>query len=72
MISTPDRQHAVALIEEAHRAGARLSRACAELGIDVRTHQRWTQGSRWSLLPDRLSLMILPSSSIQCLFRPNK
>jgi hypothetical protein len=42
MISAPDRQPAVALIEEAHRAGARWSRACAEIGIDVRTHQRWT------------------------------
>ena len=44
MISTPDRQHAIALIEEAHGAGARWSRACAEVGIDVRTYQRWTAG----------------------------
>lgn len=42
MISAPDRQQAVALLEEAHRAGARWSRACAEIGIDVRTHQPWT------------------------------
>lgn len=44
MISTPDRQQAVALSEAAHRAGARWSRACAEVGIDVRTYQRWTAG----------------------------
>jgi transposase InsO family protein len=44
MISAPDRQQAVALLEEAHRAGARWSRACAEIGIDVRTYQRWTAG----------------------------
>ena len=42
MSSTPDRQHAMALIEEAHRAGARWSRACAEGGIDVRPYPRWT------------------------------
>ena len=45
MISTPDRQHAMALIEEAHRAGARWSRACAEVGIEVRTYQRWSAGA---------------------------
>lgn len=44
MISPSDRQQAVVLIEEAHRAGARWSRACAEVGIDVRTYQRWTAG----------------------------
>ena len=45
MISAPDRQQAVALIAEAHRAGARWSRACVEVGIDVRTYQRWTAGA---------------------------
>ena len=43
MISSPDRHHAVALITEAHQAGARLHRACAELGIAVRTYRRWTR-----------------------------
>ena len=41
MISAPDRRQAVGLIREALRRGARLKRACAELGIDVRTYQRW-------------------------------
>lgn len=44
MISTPDRQQAVALSEAAHRAGARWSRAGAAVGSDVRTYQRWTAG----------------------------
>ena len=42
MIRPADRQQAVTLIDEAHRTGARLSRACAELGLTVRTYQRWT------------------------------
>jgi hypothetical protein len=33
MISTPDRQRAIALIEEARARGARLEAACRELGI---------------------------------------
>lgn len=43
MISPTDRQQAVALITEAQRAGARLAAACAELGLDLRTYQRWTR-----------------------------
>ncbi len=45
MISALDRRQTVTLIEEARQAGACLAGACAELGIDVRTYQRWTQGS---------------------------
>jgi putative transposase len=45
MISALDRPQRVTLIEEARQAGARLAGACAELGIDVRTSQRWTQGN---------------------------
>ena len=44
MISTPDRQRAIALIEEARAQGARLEAACRELGITARTYQRWTRG----------------------------
>ncbi len=44
MSSTPDRQQAVELIDEARQAGARLEPACQELGIDARTDQRWTRG----------------------------
>ena len=41
MISIPDRQEAVALIDEAVAAGARLAPACEELGISGRTYLRW-------------------------------
>lgn len=43
MISTPDREEAVKLIDEAVVAGARRHKACEELGVSVRTVQRWTQ-----------------------------
>jgi transposase InsO family protein len=42
MIALEDRQQMVAWITEAHGAGARLEPACALVGIDVRTLQRWT------------------------------
>jgi len=41
MISTPDRQRAFELIEEAVAAGARCCRACQELSLSVRTFRRW-------------------------------
>jgi transposase InsO family protein len=44
MISASDRQIAVELIEEAVAAGARKRLACEELGITVRTLQRWVRG----------------------------
>jgi len=43
MISTQDRRDAVALIDEAVAAGARKAKACAALGLSVRTVQRWTR-----------------------------
>ena len=42
MTSTPDRQEIVALIDGAMAAGARQAAACAELGLNARTLQRWT------------------------------
>lgn len=44
MTSLPDRQHAVALIQEAQCSGARLKPACAILNVSLRTYQRWLQG----------------------------
>lgn len=41
MISVPDRQQAISLIEEAVLAGAREHKACQEIGISQRTLQRW-------------------------------
>ena len=43
MISASDRKQAVELIEEAVDQGARRYRACEEMGITVRTLQRWTR-----------------------------
>jgi putative transposase len=42
MISTPDREHTVSLINEATASGARKHLACKEAGINLRTYQRWT------------------------------
>ncbi len=43
MISLADRQKAIHLIEVATASGARKFRACEELGITVRTYQRWIE-----------------------------
>ena len=43
MISTPHRQTAVVLINDAITAGARRPKACAELEISDRTLRRWTK-----------------------------
>jgi len=43
MIGAPDRQRAVSLIKDTVDAGARTAIACAEMGISMRTYQRWTQ-----------------------------
>lgn len=43
MIGAPDRSRAVRLIEETMEAGARKASACREMGISVRTLQRWTR-----------------------------
>jgi len=45
MTSLPDRQQAVALIEDAQSNGARLTKACALLNVSVRTYQRWSSDS---------------------------
>ncbi|WP_434782948.1 IS3 family transposase [Ferrovum myxofaciens] len=41
LISSPDRQSMVLLIEEAVESGARCEEACKVAGIDIRTLQRW-------------------------------
>lgn len=43
MISAPNRQLAVELINEARDSGARLKPACDVLNISDRTYQRWTK-----------------------------
>tara|TARA_R110002124_G_scaffold131309_2_gene293568 strand:+ start:379 stop:1440 length:1062 start_codon:yes stop_codon:yes gene_type:complete len=46
MISTPHRQTAIALIEDAVTAGARRTEACAEMAFSARTLRRWTAGGQ--------------------------
>ena len=48
MIVLSERQQIVSWIEEAHAAGARRNRACALLGITLRTLQRWRQSGEVS------------------------
>jgi putative transposase len=58
MISASDRGRAVSLIEEVCGAGARRGRACAELGVSVRTYQRWT--SQGAVQADRRPCAVRP------------
>lgn len=44
MIALEDRQQMTSWIHEAQAAGARRAPACALLGIDARTLQRWQAG----------------------------
>ena len=41
MITSDLRQMAISLLNQAVKAGARLFKACAIIGISVRTYQRW-------------------------------
>ncbi|MFL9915135.1 IS3 family transposase [Paraburkholderia fungorum] len=43
LISSPDRDEAMQLINEAVQQGACRARACEQLGVNVRTVQRWRQ-----------------------------
>ena len=43
MISASDRKEALRLIDEATDAGARINKACEELGISERTYYRWVK-----------------------------
>ena len=43
MINVPDRLLCISLIREAVQSGCRLEKACAELGLSVRTFQRWVR-----------------------------
>ncbi len=46
MTSYPERQKLVGWINEAVTAGARKRQACEEVGLSLRTLQRWTQGGK--------------------------
>jgi putative transposase len=59
MISASDRHRAVELIAVAHQAGARRHQACQQLGLTLRTVQRWTTGER--MRPDGRPLARRPT-----------
>jgi len=41
MIPFPDRQRTLSVVEETVKGGARRAQVCAELGVSIRTVQRW-------------------------------
>ncbi|QVK17375.1 helix-turn-helix domain-containing protein [Mycoplasmatota bacterium] len=45
LISATDRKKAISLIREAVDNGARQEKACEEIGISLRTLQRWRSDS---------------------------
>ena len=61
MISTPDRQGAVALIDEAIGTGARQRLACREIGITARTFERWVRDGE--IPSDRRPVAVRPRPS---------
>jgi transposase InsO family protein len=42
MSALPERQGLVEMVKQANQAGARLAAACGEVGMSVRTFERWT------------------------------
>jgi transposase InsO family protein len=64
MTSLPDRQQAVALIEEAQSNGARLKKACALLNLSVRTYQRWSSNTAVSADRRPLALRTEPHNKL--------
>ncbi|MGZ4997477.1 MAG: IS3 family transposase [Methylobacter sp.] len=44
MTALEERQKVIALLKDAVMAGARLNKACAVLGLSIRTFQRWQDG----------------------------
>lgn len=50
MTSLTDRQHAVTLIDEAIMSGAGKTKACCEIGISLRTYNRWVNDGE--VIPD--------------------
>ena len=52
MISAPERQESIELIEKAMGSGAVKKRACEIMGISIRTYQRW-KGSKNPLIDKR-------------------
>ena len=47
----PEREQYINWIQEAHQSGARMTRACIEVGISVRTYRRWYRANQ--VTPDK-------------------
>jgi len=62
MISTPHRQTATMLIEDAVTAGVQRAKACAELEISDRTLRRWTKDGQLGVRSGRGQNSTLSSS----------
>src|SRR5260370_6786807 len=62
LINVPDRLLCVSLIREAAQSGCRLEKACNELGLSLRTFQRWV-GSGDAVLADGRTTTERPSPS---------
>jgi transposase InsO family protein len=60
MISAPDRQHAVSLIDTARAQGARLAPACQTLSLTRRTYHRWRRADA-SVIADRRPDAVRPT-----------
>lgn len=58
MISVPDREKTVELINEACASGARLAQACQTLELTARTYQRWVRGG--AVAADRRPAAVRP------------
>jgi putative transposase len=58
LISLPDRQHYVTLIDKAISSGAGKSKACSEIGLSIRTLQRWQMSGELSI--DRRPTAVRP------------
>jgi len=61
MNSLTDRQHAVTLIDNAISRGAGKAKACREIGICLRTYNRWVKDGK--VIPDRRPIVKRPKPS---------
>lgn len=64
MTSLPERQQFVDWFEESVTAGARKSPACAEMGLTLRTIQRWTRENEMSADARTTTVRPTPANSM--------
>lgn len=69
MTSLPGRENVMALVVEAVRAGARRERACAVIGLNERTLQRWQSASAAGVGDRRPTRVQAPGNALSALER---